>query len=98
MVLIKRYAVVIFLMIQIINLFFQIYTFLLFVRILSSWVPEIQKYQAMQWIGAVTDPFLAVFRRIIPPLGMIDISPIVAFLALSFTQNILIKFLIYLVV
>ena len=37
-----------------------------------------------QFLGRICEPYLEPFRRIIPPLGMIDISPIVAFLVLNF--------------
>lgn len=40
----------------------------------------------MQFIAFYTDPYLNLFRGIIPPLGMIDISPIFAFLALQLLE------------
>ncbi|NJL52268.1 MAG: YggT family protein, partial [Hydrococcus sp. SU_1_0] len=55
--------------------FLQIYWILLIVRILLSW------FQTAEWAGQiisflapVTDPYLNIFRSIIPPLGGIDIS------------------------
>lgn len=72
--------------ISIINNVFTIYTFMLMIRIIGSWVPEWQNSRFMQFISFYTDPYLNLFRRIIPPLGMIDISPIFAFLALSLIQ------------
>lgn len=62
---------------------FLVYMIMLFVRILGSWVPELQSTRAMQFISYCTDPYLNLFRRIIPPLGMLDISPIFAFLSLN---------------
>lgn len=59
---------------------------MLFVRILGSWVPELQQYRAMQFVCFYTDPYLNIFRKIIPPLGMIDISPIFAFISLSLLE------------
>ncbi|MFI0435369.1 MAG: YggT family protein [Parachlamydiaceae bacterium] len=82
-------------LIYFINIIFQVYTLMLFARIIASWVPQVNEYRAMHFIAYYTDPYLNLFRRIIPPLGMFDISPIVAFLALSFLQNILINLLIY---
>lgn len=73
-------------LISTINILFQIYTLMLFARILGSWIPEIQDTKAMQFIAFYTDPYLNLFRGIIPPLGMIDISPIFAFLALQLLQ------------
>ncbi len=79
-------------LIKLIDLFFQIYLILLFVRILSSWVPEFQSYRIMQFVNFYTDPYLNLFRRIIPPLGMFDLSPIAAIFCLGFIEN-FIKFL-----
>lgn len=75
---------------RVIDIFFNVYMIMLFVRILGSWVPEIQQYRFMQFISFYTDPYLNFFRRFIPPLGMIDISPIIAFLALSVIEQTLI--------
>jgi len=82
------------LVLKIIQLLFQVYTILLFARILGSWVPELQQYRAMQFVCFYTDPYLNLFRRIIPPLGMIDISPIFAFLCLGVLQTLIEKLVI----
>lgn len=71
----------------IIDKLFLAYTIMLFIRILGSWIPEFQGQRWMQFISFYTDPYLNFFRRFIPPLGMIDISPIVAFIALSFMEH-----------
>lgn len=60
---------------------------MLFIRILGSWMPELQAQRWMQFISFYTDPYLNFFRRIVPPLGMFDLSPIVAFLALGFIEK-----------
>lgn len=77
---------------------FFVYMLMLFARILGSWLPEIQQFRFMQFIAFCTEPYLNVFRRIIPPLGMMDISPIFAFLSLNLIQymiNIVIITLFY---
>jgi len=66
---------------------FLAYTIMLFIRILGSWIPELQGQRWMQFISFYTDPYLNFFRRIIPPLGMIDFSPIIAFIALGFIEK-----------
>lgn len=73
--------------IGVIDKLFLVYVIMLFIRILSSWVPELQGKKFMQFVAYCTDPYLNVFRRFIPPLGMIDFSPIVAFLALGFFEG-----------
>lgn len=76
-------------MVVAVDLLFQIYTLMLFARILGSWVPQLQEYRWMQFIAFYTDPYLNLFRRFIPPLGMMDLSPIVAFICLSILRQIL---------
>jgi len=80
-------------LVNIVDILFQVYTIMLFVRIISSWVPEIQQYKFMHFISFYTDPYLNMFRRVIPPLGMFDLSPIVAFFALTLAKN-FIKYLL----
>lgn len=74
--------------VQIVDKIFLVYMLMLFVRILGSWFPEFQGTTFMQFIGHYTDPYLAFFRRFIPPLGMLDLSPIVGFFALGFIEQI----------
>lgn len=68
----------------------EIYTFVLLIRILMSWIPNLDpSNQIVQMIVQVTDPVLEPARRLIPPIGMIDISPIVVFVALGIIQSML---------
>ncbi|MDM9385520.1 YggT family protein [Chlorogloeopsis sp. ULAP01] len=70
--------------------FIQIYSTLLIIRVLLSWFPNINWYnQPFAALSQVTDPYLNIFRNIIPPLGGIDISPILAFLLLNIVGNLL---------
>lgn len=48
----------------------------------------------MQFISFYTDPYLNLFRSLIPPLGFLDISPIFAFIALQLIESGL-KYLVY---
>lgn len=70
----------------ILNAVFSTYTLMLLIRIFGSWFPNFARTRFMQFIAFYTDPYLNVFRKIIPPLGMIDISPILAFFGLQFIQ------------
>lgn len=79
-----------------INGLFQIYTVMLFARILCSWLPQLNEYRLMQFVSYYTDPYLNFFRRFVPPFGMIDFSPIIAFLALSFIKSFILYLLFYL--
>lgn len=73
--------------IRIVDILFEVYMIMLFVRIISSWFPEYRDTRLIQFIAFYTDPYLNIFRRIIPPIGMLDISPIIAFFALSFIEQ-----------
>ncbi|WP_153731215.1 YggT family protein [Sporosarcina obsidiansis] len=61
----------------------QIYSILLVIYILMSWVPSTRETKFGQILAKITEPYLGFFRKFIPPLGMIDISPIAALLALQ---------------
>ncbi len=70
----------------------EIYTFVLLIRILMTWIPNLDPYNPIvQMLVQVTDPVLEPARRLIPPLGMIDISPIVVFIALSIIRDLLVR-------
>lgn len=59
-----------------------------------SWVPSIDwDSQPFNGIRSITDPFLNIFRGIIPPIGMLDISPIVAIILLQILQGFVVGFL-----
>lgn len=68
---------------EIVNGIFTCYTLMLVVRILSSWFPDLQDHPILLFVRFYTDPYLNFFRRFIPPLGMLDLSPLVAFFALN---------------
>jgi len=51
-----------------------------------SWFPGARESSIGQILGKVCEPYLEVFRKFIPPLGMFDFSPIVGILALQFAQ------------
>mmetsp|Transcript_40719 Transcript_40719/g.100056 ORF Transcript_40719/g.100056 Transcript_40719/m.100056 type:complete len:187 (+) Transcript_40719:18-578(+) len=59
--------------------FFQIFNNLLIGRVLLSWFPAAQGVALLQPLFAVCDPYLNLFRGLLPPLGGIDFSPILAF-------------------
>ena len=51
-----------------------------------SWFPNARETPFGKFVGRVVEPYLTPFRSIIPPLGMIDISPIVAIFSLNFAM------------
>ncbi len=68
---------------QIIDLLFLVYTVMLIARVIGSWFPDWSGHALFRFIAHYTDPYLNLFRKIIPPIGIIDISPLFAFIALS---------------
>lgn len=74
---------------QTIEIFFNIVLLLILVRIIISWLPQLRAHQISEIVFNLTEPILGPFQRVIPPIGMIDISPMVAIIALSITQQVL---------
>lgn len=60
----------------------DIYFWGIFIVVISSWVGT-QSYPMVRIVAQVMEPYLGLFRRIIPPLGMLDLSPLVAILVLG---------------
>lgn len=66
---------------------FQLYFILIVLRIFLTWIPNIDWYQQpLKTVRQMTDVYLDIFRKFIPPIGMIDFSPIVALLVLQILQ------------
>ncbi|PQD94898.1 hypothetical protein CYL18_11200 [Pradoshia eiseniae] len=61
----------------------ELYSWALIIYILMSWFPGARESSIGSVLARICEPFLEPFRRIIPPLGMIDISPLVAILVLN---------------
>lgn len=70
-----------------VSLLFRAYFIMIFIYILMSWIPGTRDSGFGQLIGKLVEPYLDIFRKIIPPLGMIDFSPIVAIIALNFDER-----------
>ncbi len=62
----------------------NIYSWLLIIYILLSWFPGARESSFGEILSKMCEPFLEPFRKIIPPLGMIDLSPLVAIFVLRF--------------
>lgn len=64
----------------------SIYTLLILIRVLFSWAMLSYSNRLMRFLINVTEPLLGPLRRVVPPLGRFDISPIVAWLLLLLLQ------------
>ena len=66
----------------------SIYSLILLVRVLLTWFPNLDwSNPVLSTVSSITDPYLNAFRGLIPPLGGLDLSAIVAFLALNLALN-----------
>jgi YggT family protein len=70
---------------------FQILTFAIFARVLLSWFPINPENPFVVILNEVTDPILRPLRRVVPSLGMLDLTPIVALVLLQVIQNLLLQ-------
>jgi len=79
-----------------ISAFIYVYIFLILLYIISTWIrlpysPWLNRIQ--RFLYDVCDPYLRLFRRILPPLGPLDLSPMVGVIALVVVDRIAIAVL-----
>ncbi|HEY5259269.1 MAG TPA: YggT family protein [Rhabdochlamydiaceae bacterium] len=78
-----------------IRVLFGSYILLLMTRIIGSWFPSFLHSAFMGYVMRLTDPYLNLFRRVIPPIGgALDLSPMLGFLVLQFLEKFLISMLL----
>ena len=65
------------------GLLLQILWLAILVRVILSWFPVDPSNPIIRIVWDVTEPILAPFRRVIPRIGMFDLSPLAAFLVIS---------------
>ena len=81
---------------QVLSQTLQIYSLVLIVRVLLSWFPNLDwSNPVLSTVSSITDPYLNAFRGLIPPLGGIDLSAILAFVALNLMQQLLLNASMY---
>ena len=81
-----------------VNALFLVYIILIFIRVLLSWIPRMPYNRFLSafvdFVHQVTDPYLNIFRRFLPPLGgggfAIDISPILGIIVLFIAQALIV--------
>ena len=77
-------------LLQVLGQTISIYTLVLLVRVLLSWFPNLDwSNPILTSVSSITDPYLNAFRGLIPPLGGLDLSAILAFLTLRLVQELL---------
>lgn len=79
-------------LINFVSIFFDLLSFAIIARILMSWISG-GGGRIRVFLHSVTEPILGPFRRIIPRLGMFDISPIVALIVMDLVRGLIINIL-----
>jgi YggT family protein len=75
-----------------VNVFISVYILVILVYIITSWIrlpysPTLNRIQ--RFLFDVCDPYLRIFRRIVPPLGPLDLSPMLAVIVLIVARELL---------
>jgi YggT family protein len=79
------------------RVFVYLYIFLILAYVITSWIrlpysPWLNRIQ--RFLYDVCDPYLRLFRRILPPLGPLDLSPMVAVIALVVLEQLVVEGLV----
>jgi YggT family protein len=75
----------------IVQIAYTVVFYAIIVRIVASWLGYFQYTKWLRPVYALTDWIILPMRRIIPPIGMIDLSPFAALIALMFLRWLLLK-------
>ncbi len=69
---------------RLVRLLLMIYLLLIFAGVILSWIGQNFRHPIVPLIFQLTDPVLAPIRRVLPPLGGFDLSPLVAIIGIQF--------------
>ena len=73
---------------KVIDILFTLFELAILARVLLSWFRVNPYHPAVAFLYQITEPILKPLRNVIPPLGMIDISPIVALILMDIVRQI----------
>ncbi len=76
-----------------IEILFNVLSVAILLRVLLSWFNVNPFHPIVAFLDQITEPILGPLRRVIPPIGMIDITPIVALVLLQVVEMILLSFI-----
>lgn len=77
------------------HVFIYVYMLLVFAYVLSSWIQisySSPLHPVQKFLHEVCEPYLHVFRRVIPPLGPVDVSPMAGLLVLVVVDRLIARF------
>jgi YggT family protein len=78
--------------VELIFRFLELCNIVLLVRVIVSWFPVDRSAGWYRALYAVTEPVLRPIRSLVPPIGMVDVSPLVAFLLISVLARVVLMF------
>lgn len=76
---------------QFVGILIQVLTWAIIIRALITWFPIAPDSPIVRVLDDVTEPIMAPLRRVVPRLGMIDITPIVALVLLQLLGQVLVS-------
>jgi YggT family protein len=76
-------------MLSLIHTIIDVYSFILFIAVILSWVNLDRDNPVLRFVTAATEPVLAPVRRVLPPMGGFDLSPLVVFIGLRLLQRLI---------
>jgi len=74
---------------ELIIILLQVFSYALLGRAILSWFDPMQRWPITRILGDLTEPVIAPIRQVVPPVGMIDLSFIVAFILIQVLQRLL---------
>ncbi len=78
---------------NLINLLFGLMNLAILIRVILSWVRPDPFNPLVRFVYQITEPILLPFRRLIPPTGGLDFSPLIAFFVLEFLRRFIMRML-----
>lgn len=69
----------------------HLYSLVIVVWVVTSWLPDLRRYQVVRWLGRIAEPPLRLARRLIPATGGIDFSPMLVIILLQVLANALLR-------
>lgn len=78
---------------NIVHLLFQIYTFIVFIHVILSYFLS-PYHPVREFIDRMVDPLLQPIRRVVPPMGMFDFSPLVLLILLQIVDTLVVRLLL----
>lgn len=82
-------------MIQLIRFLADAYVFIIFVKVVLSWIRHNPDHPLIRLVYQITDPPLDVIRRYVPSFGGLDISPMILIFAIILLEKLIVRLLVF---